>query len=139
MDITVLQIHIVAASAWMGLIAAEVVVELLAHDTVTRRFVAEAHKRIDVYFEAPLVGIVLLTGSVLFYRLWPGATPLLIVKVVAGLIAVLSNIVCIRWVLQRARATDEGEFFELAKKVSWTGYTIPFGLLALGIGLYGAR
>jgi hypothetical protein len=35
-----LQIHIVAASAWMGLIAAEVVIELLAHDKTTRRFVA---------------------------------------------------------------------------------------------------
>ena len=115
----------------MGLIAAEVVVELMAKDRSTRRFVAEAHKRIDLYFEGPLVAIVLLTGSVLLYRSWPSATPLLLLKVAAGLIAV---------VLERrlhplgaavAPAPKiEGEFSRLAKKVSWTGYTIPFGVLA---------
>jgi hypothetical protein len=134
---TILQIHIVAASAWMGLIAAEVVIELLAHDKTTRRFVAEAHKRIDLFFEGPLVAIVLLTGAVLLYRLWPSATPLLLLKVVISLIAVVSNVVCIHWVLGRARAKDDREFYKYAKKVSWTGYTIPFGLLALALGLYG--
>jgi hypothetical protein len=134
---TILQFHIVAASAWMGLIAAEVVIELLAHDKTTRRFVAEAHKRIDLFFEGPLVAIVLLTGSVLLYRLWPSATPLLLFKVVIGLIAVVSNAFCIHWVLGRARAKDDGEFYKYGKKVSWTGYTIPFGLLALALGLYG--
>jgi uncharacterized membrane protein len=104
---TILQIHIVAASAWIGLIAAEVVIELLAHDTTTRRFVAQAHKRIDLFFEGPLVAIVLLTGSVLLYRLWPSATPLLLLKVVIGLIAVVSNVVCIHWVLGRARAVRQ--------------------------------
>jgi len=134
---TILQIHIVAASAWMGLIATEVVIELLAHDKTTRRFVAEAHKRIDLFFEGPLVAIVLLTGSVLLYRLWPSTTPLLLLKVGIGLIAVVANVVCIHWVLGRARAKDDGEFYTYAKKVSWTGYTIPFGLLALALGLYG--
>jgi hypothetical protein len=84
-----------------------------------------------------LVAIVLLTGSVLLYRLWPSATPLLLLKVVISLIAVVSNVVCIHWVLGRARAKDDGEFYKYAKKVSWTGYTIPFGLLALALGLYG--
>ena len=134
---TILQIHVVAASAWMGLIAAEVVIELLARDSTTRRFVAEAHKRIDLFFEGPLVAIVLLTGCVLLYPLWSSATPLLLFKVSIGFIAVVSNVVCIHWVLGRAQAKDEGEFYKYAKKVSWTGYTIPFGLLALFLGLYG--
>jgi hypothetical protein len=134
---TILQIHIVAASAWMGLIAAEVVIELSAQDNTTRRFVAEAHKRIDLFFEGPLVAIVLLTGCVLLYPLWPSATALLLLKVAVGIIAVVSNVVCIHWVLGRARAKDDGEFYQYAKKVSWTGYTIPFGLLALALGLYG--
>jgi len=136
---TLLQLHVVTASAWMGLIAAEVVVELLAKDRSTRRFVAEAHRRIDLYFEGPLIAAVLATGSVLLYRLWPSATPLLLIKVAAGLIAVVSNAVCIRWVVRRARAEDDDEFIELDRKVSWTGYTIPFGVLALAIGLYGVR
>ena len=122
----------------MGLIAAEVVIELLAKDSTTRRFVAEAHKRIDLYFEGPLVAVVLITGCVLLYPLWSSATPLLLFKVCVGVIAVVSNLVCIHWVIGRARAKDDEEFRNYAKKVSWTGYTIPFGLLALALGLYGA-
>jgi len=105
---TLLQLHVVTASAWMGLIAAEVVVELLAKDRSTRRFVAEAHRRIDLYFEGPLI-------------------------------AVVSNAVCIRWVVRRSLAEGNDEFIELDRKVSWTGNTIPFGVLALAIGLYGVR
>ena len=134
---TILQIHIVAASAWMGLIAAEVVMELLAKDSTTRRFVAEAHKRIDLFFEGPLVAIVLFSGCALLYPLWSSVTPLLAIKVSLGLIAVVSNFVCIHWVLGRARAKNDDEFYKYAKKVAWTGYTIPFGLLALALGLYG--
>lgn len=134
---TLLQVHLVAASAWMGLIAAEVVIELLARDNATRRFVAEAHKRIDLFFEGPLVAIVLVTGCMLLYPLWLGATPLLLFKVAVGIIAVVSNVVCIHWVLGRARAEDDSDFYQYAKKVSLTGYTIPFGLLALALGLYG--
>jgi hypothetical protein len=88
-------------------------------------------------FSAARGNIVLLTGCVLLYPLWPSATALLLLKVAVGIIAVVSNVVCIHWVLGRARAKDDGEFYQYAKKVSWTGYTIPFGLLALALGLYG--
>ena len=80
---------------------------------------------------------MLFTGSLMLYRLWPNASPLLLAKVAAGLVAVVSNIVCIRWVLGRARAKDDFEFSRWAQRISWTGYTIPFGVLALAIGLYG--
>ena len=134
---TLLEIHIVSASAWLGLIAAETVIELMAKDRATRRFVAQAHRTIDLYFEGPLVAIMVLTGSLLLYGLWPNASLLLLTKVAIGMVAVVSNFLCIRWVLGRARAKDDDEFLGYAKKISWTGYTIPFGLLALAIGLYG--
>ncbi len=134
---TLLQIHIVAASGWLGLVAAETVIELMAKDRAIRQFVANVHKTIDLYFEGPLVVIVLLTGSLLLYQVWPNASFLLLGKVAAGLIAVVANIVCIHWVLRRAGAIDDNEFYEYAKKVSFTGYSIPFGILALAIGLYG--
>ena len=134
---TLLQIHVVSASAWIGLIAAETVMELMAKDRTARRFVAQAHKMIDLYFEGPLVSTVLVTGSLLLYRLWPNASLLLLVKVSAGLLAVVSNVLCIHWVLGRARAKDDAEFSAYAHKVSLTGYTIPLGILALAIGLYG--
>jgi hypothetical protein len=83
-----LQLHIVAASAWLGLVAAETVIELSAKERVTRRFVADAHKVMDLYFEGPLVAITLVTGSMLLMRLWPHASALLLIKIVAGLVAV---------------------------------------------------
>ena len=134
---TLLQIHIVSASAWLGLIAAETVIELMAKDRAARLFVAKAHKTIDLYFEGPLVAIVLVTGSLMLYQLWPNASYLLLTKVAVGLVAVVSNIVCIHWVVSRARAKNDDEFTEYAHKISLTGYTIPMGVLALAIGLYG--
>ena len=113
---TILQVHVVAASAWMGLIAAEVIIELLAQDSTTRRFVAEAHKRIDLFFEGPLVAIVLLSGCVLLYPLLSSATPLLLFKVAIGFIAIVSNVVCICWVVGRARAKDGGDAERNAKE-----------------------
>ena len=38
-----LRVHIIATSAWLGLIAAETVMELMAKDKSTRLFVAKAH------------------------------------------------------------------------------------------------
>jgi hypothetical protein len=132
-----LQLHIVAASAWLGLVAAETVIELSAKERVTRRFVADAHKVMDLYFEGPLVAITLVTGSMLLMRLWPHASALLLIKIVAGLVAVVSNIVCIRWVVRRANTDVDSDFVKLGRKITITGYTIPFGAAALAIGLYG--
>lgn len=134
---TLLQMHLVAASAWLGLVAAEAVIELTAKDRATRQFVAEAHKKIDLLFEGPLVAIVLLTGSVLLYRVWPDVSPLMLGKIALGLVAVVANIICIKWVVGRARAKDDDEFFGYARKISLSGYTIPLAVLALVIGLYG--
>tara|TARA_B100001964_G_C14169690_1_gene570852 strand:- start:827 stop:1234 length:408 start_codon:yes stop_codon:yes gene_type:complete len=132
-----LRVHIIATSAWLGLIAAETVMELMAKDKSTRLFVAKVHKIIDIYFEGPLVAIVLFTGSILLYQLWPNASFLLLAKVTAGLTAVLSNILCIDWVIRRAQAKNESEFSKYARRISWTGYIVPLGFLALAIGLYG--
>jgi hypothetical protein len=119
---TILQIHIVAASAWMGLIAAEVVIELSAQDNTTRRFVAEAHKRIDLFFEGPLVAIVLLTGCVLLYPLWPSATALLLLKVAVGIIAVVSNVVCFLDRLYDSVWSFGTRTRAIWRVVSWYGY-----------------
>ena len=62
------EIHGAAAGAWLGVVAAETVVEFSAHDAPSRRIVAKMHAWIDLLFEAPLVAIVLVTGSVLLAR-----------------------------------------------------------------------
>jgi len=134
---TLLQVHIVAASAWLGVVAAESVMELSAKDIATLRTVARFHKWIDLLFEGPLVATVLVTGGILLAPLWQTASPLLMVKAAAGLIAVLANGVCFGWVQARARAEDEASVRSYTKRIAATGFAIPMGLLALAIGLYG--
>ena len=132
-----LTLHIVVASAWLGLVAAEAVMELAARDRTTREFVARAHEAIDLYFEGPLVILTLLTGCLLLYRIWPDASALLVIKIAAALVAVVSNLLCIRWVVCRARAATDTEYLKWAQKISSTRYAIPFAVAALAIGIYG--
>jgi hypothetical protein len=137
MNVTILQIHLVVASAWMGLIAAELIIERMARGKVIRQFVAKVHKTIDIYIEAPLVALVLITGCILLYRLGAGVSPMLLFKIVLGVVAVVSNVICIYWVLRRARSKDDADFVHFARRIALTTYTIPLGLLALVIGMYG--
>jgi hypothetical protein len=133
---TLVQVHFCAASAWLGVVGAEAVLEHYGRDPASRRLVAKAHAWIDILFEGPLVGIVLVTGALLLARAWP-APPLLIVKVTAGMIAVIANAICIPLVRARARTTDDSLMIKLSRQVRMTGLAIPFGLLALVIGLSG--
>ena len=123
-------------SSRLGLIAGEVVIELTASDRPTKEFTAQAHRIMDLYFEGPLVLLTLVTGSMLLHGLWPEVSGWLLAKVVFGLVAVVSNIVCIRWVVFRARALDDEEYARWNHKVSMTKYTIPFGVAALLIGIF---
>jgi hypothetical protein len=133
---TLLEAHVVAASAWLGVVAGESVMELSARDPASLRLIAQIHKWIDICFEGPLVAIVLATGAVLMFRAWPGS-PLLLVKVGAAMIAVIANSICIVRVQARAQANDDEALRALTRKIVGTGIAIPFGLIALAIGLYG--
>jgi hypothetical protein len=128
------QVHAAAACAWLGVVAAESVLELQARDAAARRLVAVVHAWIDLLFEGPLVVLVLVTGVWLLARAWP-APPLLLFKAGAGLIAVIANLICIPLVRMRAKATDDARVIALSQQVQLTGLAIPFGLLALIIGI----
>ncbi len=132
-----LTLHIIIASSWLGLVAGETAMELSAKKRETKAFVAQVHRTIDIYIEGPLMSLTLITGAILLMNMWPEVSALLWVKVAAGLVAVVANIICIYWVVERARATDDAAFKSWAAKIRLTGYTIPFGALALGLGVYG--
>ena len=112
-----------AASFWAGMIVVETLVELQAAKGSAQdiRFVAHVHKIVDTYFEAPIVAIVLVTGSILLFQLWPNISFLLAVKVIAGLLSVIVNVICIYFVLARVNATDECSFQMWQRKVLQIG------------------
>ncbi|MDE2466296.1 MAG: hypothetical protein KGO02_21675 [Alphaproteobacteria bacterium] len=133
---TLLEIHIVAASAWLGLVGGETVMELHARGPSAQRLIARMHKWIDILFEGPLVATVLVTGSVLLWRVWP-PSPLLVVKIAAAMVAVIANFICIPLVQARAKAQSDEALRTLTRKIGATGVAIPFGLAALAIALFG--
>lgn len=130
---SLLQLHAAAVCAWMGVIAAETVLEFSPRDGASRRLVAAMHGWIDIAVEGPLIGLVVLTGASLLAARWP-ASPLLLVKVGCGLAAVLANLVCMVYVRQRAVASDDARIRLLGVRIRLTGLAIPFGLAALAIG-----
>ena len=100
-----------------------------------RRTVAGIHRWIDTLFEGPIAIAVLVSGGLLLARAWP-PSPLLWIKVTAGLVTVLANLICIPIVFARSRATDDGRVAALTRYIKLTGWGIPFGLLAFVIGLF---
>jgi hypothetical protein len=132
---TLLQLHFFAASAWLGLMAAESVLELHdAYAAAGRGTIAAVHRWIDLLAEGPLVTVVLITGAVLLARDWP-PSPLLLFKVGCGLAAIAANAVCIGWVLARAKATDDARKVALTRKIKLSGAAIPLAIVAFAIGV----
>jgi hypothetical protein len=112
--------------------------ELHGRDAESRRLVAQIHRWIDNLLEGPLVATVLISGALLLARAWP-APPWLLIKVGAGLVAVIANLVCFSWVQARARTHVDATAIALTNRILMTGYAIPFALAALLIGFtYGA-
>lgn len=129
---TLLQLHAATVCTWMGVVAAECVLELRKNDAESRRFIAAVHAWIDILFEGPLVALVVITGAMLLASHWPA--PLLLAKVGAGLVAVLVNLYCIVLVRRRAKATDDARVLALTQQIRLTGLAIPFGGFALVVG-----
>ncbi|HQR25237.1 MAG TPA: hypothetical protein PK163_10655 [Steroidobacteraceae bacterium] len=131
---TLATVHLIIVSFWLGLLAAETALELNARDASSTRTVARVHRWIDLCFEGPTAIAVLVTGGWLMARAWP-APPLVVLHGAAGVVPALVNLLCVGYVLARARTDDESEARALTRKVKLTGYAIPFIFIAMAIGL----
>jgi hypothetical protein len=128
--------HLIAVASWGGLVLAETVLELGARTEDERRHVARTHFWIDMTVELPLLAAVLATGAMLVSRAWP-LTPILMVKVVCGLVAVAANLACVAAVIARHRRRDDAkEVRRWSGRVLLSGAAVPVGLAAAGLGLY---
>jgi hypothetical protein len=127
--------HLIALGLWGGLVAAEGVVELAPRSDVERRFAATLHYWMDLLIEIPVLAAVVLTGTVLVVHVWP-LSPLLCLKVVAGLVAVGANAWCVVHVVRRKKRDEpdalrrEGRLVRLTATVG-----LPFAAVALYLGL----
>lgn len=130
--------HLVALSAWGGLVLGELVIEVAGRRAPELEEAAvRLHRAIDLWVELPLLAAVLGTG------LWLAAgaphDAALAVKMAAGLGAIAANLACARAVVLRARPDCPPE-----RRRRLTGWIlrsplpgVPLALLALYLG--GAR
>ena len=134
-----LQLHLFAVAFWLGVVAVEYLIEQGRAQSRSQGFtVARLHRRIDIFFEMPAFTVVLVTGVLLIEPArFDGIYAL---KIVAGGLAVLGNLLCLVPVLKRhasAEADDLAEVIHQSKMIDRISLlAIPAGLLALACGVY---
>lgn len=127
--------HLTALGMWLGVVITEVLFEFTASDAESLRAAARFHYNVDMFGELPILGAVLVTGTILTVRAWP-LTPLHYVKIAASLVAVGANLVCTSWVFQRRRVEDVGALLGFRRRI-WTlaAVGVIFATPALYLGL----
>jgi putative copper export protein len=137
-----LMLHVAAIAFWIGVVGAEFVIERSRADSKPHGFaVAHNHFWIDVFLELPAVAVVLISGAwLLCDTAW---TPLLAVKVTVGVLAAVSNIVCIVPVATRRRAATQQQLDAVIRHSRSidriTVFSLPASVVAMVIGFYLAR
>ncbi len=135
-------IHLCAVAFWFGVVGAEFIIERSRADSKPHGYaVARNHYWIDLMLEMPAYVLVAVSGLLLLCQ--TEITVLLAVKVVAGMIAVGINAICIVPVWRRKLASDIDNlpdvvrFSKYIDKITWVG--LPAGVVALTLGLYRAH
>lgn len=134
-----LQLHLFAVAFWLGVVAVEYLLEQGRAESRAQGFsVAQLHRRIDLYFELPAFSVVLVSGLMLFE---PGRFDgIYALKIVAGLIAVFGNTLCLVPVLQRRTAATVDnlpDLIRLSRQIDRISLiAIPAGLVTLVCGGY---
>lgn len=134
-----LQLHLFAVAFWLGVVAVEYLIEQTRAQSRSQGFtVAGLHRRIDLFFEMPAFSLVLVTGLLLIEPArFDGIYAL---KVVAGGLAVVGNVLCLVPVLRRWAAAEKNDLADVIQQSKWIDIisvtAIPAGLVALACGVY---
>src|SRR5689334_10857960 len=140
MDATLLvKLHLFGIAFWLGVVSVEFVIERSRASGREHGYaVARNHYWIDLFLEIPAFAVVLGTGIAMAVNM--PLSGLLSIKVLAGSIAIASNIVCVVPVVLRKRAADADRLSDVIKYsrfIDWTAVTgVPAAIIALAIGFY---
>jgi len=128
-------VHLTVLGMWLGVVITEVLFEFTASDADSLRAAARFHYNVDKFGELPILGAVLVTGTMLAVRAWP-LTSLHFIKIAASLVAVGANLICTRWVFQRRRIEDVKVLLGYRRRI-WTlaAVGVIFASPALYLGL----
>lgn len=121
--------------AWAGVLLVELIIEGLGADDASRAQAARLHFWIDALAEVPIILVVLVTGGLLLAEVWP-PTWLHVVKVIAALTAIATNLYCAVIVVVRYRHRgDVAATRRWGRHVKLSLVGVPFGAVAAYIGL----
>lgn len=134
----ILKLHLFAVAFWWGVVAVEFLLEQSRATSRQQGFaVARLHRQIDLCFEMPAFMTVLVTGLLLFQS--SQFHGLYAIKVVAGLLAIGGNMLCLIPVLRRqtlASADNLGGVIQQSAAIDKISLAaIPAGLVALICGI----
>jgi len=132
-------LHLVLLSAWLGCILVEAIYEHSIEKTDGMRvFVSRLHCTTDRFVEIPAFVGVLVTGAAMATQV--PMTPLLTLKILFGLIAIIFNAICVVLVVRRLRHAEAADFQAWDtvdhKQHVYGAVVLISLLLALGIGGY---
>ena len=123
-------IHVLAITFWLGVISVEVIFERAKID---QSATVVLHKLTDRYIELPIITVVMVTGLMLWSR--TGWSIEILPKVLVGMGAVLSNVICYYFV--EKRTPESSVFSQQSKNILWI--TVPGFICFIAAFLLGTR
>ncbi len=136
---SLLALHLVAVGIWVGVVAVETFIELDGKkDDQSHIKASRLHYLTDIWVEIPAFTTVLITGALMLAD--EHLHDLFLVKIVCGLIAIASNLVCVYAVFVRNRhaGKQDMEGVHSAERVLLAGGVafIPSFIAAIAIASY---
>lgn len=107
---SLLTLHLVAVGIWIGVVAAETVIELDGKKDESSHFSAsKLHFMTDIWIEIPAFTIVFITGVLMMTK--AHFSGLFLAKVIFGLIAIVANLICVYGVFVRNRYATNRDIY----------------------------
>ena len=138
-------IHLSSVILWFGSAATDIILELTlwkAKSAEAQKAYVLLHAKIDLFLELPAMLCAVFSGALLLWSsgywdiaVWP---QWLGWKVLCGLIAAISNLFCVIFVIIRARLQRSGDLHKVARwndAILFSVVGVPFGILALWFSL----
>jgi hypothetical protein len=128
-------LHTILAAIWLGCVLTEIVFErlLMAQGAALHGLLGRLHRLVDLAIELPMLIGVAVSGAWMLVMRGGAMDYLLEAKITIGLIAIISNLWCIRLVLRRcaqALASDEAGFAASDRAQHRWGAVVLLGLVA---------
>lgn len=133
-----LSFHILALGIWIGVVAAEFVIEFDGmKDETSLIKAAKLHYLTDIWVEVPAFSIVMITGLLMLEP--DHLSGIFLLKIIFAVLAIICNIICVYAVAKRRKFALLGDVSGMKSTdriMRLGGLIIPTFLIAFALSLY---